>query len=374
MLLRILCLLSLAGHTVFGQTDTNRQDLFVGGTDGYRAYRIPAMVVTTKGTVLAFCEGRKMASGDTGDIDLLLKRSRDGGKTWSKASVVYEEGGDAEITIGNPCPIVDRRTGRVQLLFVRDYHQLFSTHSDDDGLTWSAPEEHTAILKGFDYPVVLIATGPVHGLQTSAGRLIAPVWICDREREDRYVNPTKDRIRAGTIYSDDHGETWQTGGLVPAEIAMLHECTVVERKDGSLLLNMRARNAGYRAIATSPDGGLSWSSPALDKQLPDPTCQGSLIRLNEDEILFSNPAVSSKDDSKMSATRRNLTLRLSADGGRTWPHERVLNEGFAGYSDLAVTERGKIFCLFENGSENYHQKISLMIVDRDWLTSGAAGK
>ncbi len=370
MLIRIFCLLGLTVHIVFGQADPNRQDLFVGGTDGYRAYRIPALVVTNKGTVLAFCEGRKMASGDTGDIDLLLKRSRDGGKTWSKASLVYEEGGDAEITIGNPCPIVDRRTGRIHLLYVRDYHQLFSTYSDDDGLTWSAPEEHTAILKGFDYPVVLIATGPVHGIQTSNGRLIAPVWICDRERKDRYVNPTKDRIRAGTIYSDDGGKTWQTGGLVPAEIAMLHECTVVERKDGSLLLNMRARNAGYRAVATSSDGGLSWSNPVLDRQLPDPTCQGALVSLNEEEILFSNPAVSSKDDSKMSATRRNLTLRLSADGGRTWSHGRVVDEGFAGYSDLAVTERGKILCLFENGSENYHQKISLMIVDREWLTSG----
>ncbi len=352
------------------QQEAARQDIFVGGTGGYHTYRIPALAVMPTGTVLAFCEGRKTSSEDTGDIDLLVKRSEDDGQSWSESALVYEEGGDAEITFGNPCPIIDRRTGRIHLLFVREYHQLFSTHSDDDGLTWSVPEEHTSVLKQFDYPVVLIATGPGHGLQTSDGRLIAPVWICDRERKDRYVNPTKDRIRAGIIYSDDNGQTWRAGGLVPAEIAMLHECTAVERQDGSLILNMRARDAGYRAVATSADGGLSWSKPMLDEQLPDPTCQGSLIRLNEKEILFSNPAVGVTSAKSFSGGRRKLTLRLSADGGRTWPHGRVIDDGPSGYSDLAVTEQGKILCLFENGNENYRQKISLVVVDRAWLLSG----
>jgi len=370
MFLKIFSFLWIAVfHNACGQIDPDRQDLFVGGQDGYHTYRIPALAITTKGTVLAFCEGRKSSSDDTGDIDLLLKRSRDGGKSWSKQRLIYEEGGDEEITIGNPCPIVDQKTGRVHLLFVRDYHQLFSTHSDDDGLTWSAPEEHTDILRGFDYPLVLIATGPCHGIQVSGGRLIAPVWICDRERKDRYVNTTKDRIRAGIIYSDDNGKTWRTGGLVPADITILHECTVVEKKDGSLLINMRAHQAGYRAVSTSRDGGLSWSEPKLDKELPDPNCQGSLIRLNGDEILFSNLAVSSTG-----GNRRKLRLRLSADGGRTWPHGRVIKEGSSGYSDLAVTDRDKILCLFENGSENYRQKISLMAVDRAWLTSGTTNK
>ncbi len=349
--------------------DAIRQDLFVSGTDGYHTYRIPALEITTKGTVLAFCEGRKNSKEDTGDIDLLLKRSEDNGRSWSEATIVHEVGGDAEITIGNPCPIVDRQTGRIHLLFVQDYHQLFSTYSDDDGLTWSAPREHTAILDAWDYPLVLIATGPGHGIQLSSGRLVAPVWICDREREDRYENTTKDRIRSGMIYSNDNGQTWQTGGLVPAEIAMLHEATIVERKDGSLLINMRARAAGYRAVATSTDEGLSWTTPVLDRQLPDPTVQGSLIRLNEKEILFSNPAVHSSKDFD-GASRRNLTLRLSADGGKHWTHARTITEGPSAYSDLAVTSNGEILCLFENGKENYRAKISLIITDRDWLLSG----
>ena len=355
------------------QDDAIRQDLFVSGTNGYHTYRIPALEITTKGTVLAFCEGRKNDQEDTGDIDLLLKRSEDNGHSWSEATIVYEVGGDAEITIGNPCPIVDRQTGRIHLLFVQDYHQLFSTYSDDDGLTWSTPREHTAILDEWDYPLVLIATGPGHGIQLSSGRLVAPVWICDRERKDRYENTTKDRIRSGMIYSDDHGQTWQTGGLVPAEIAMLHEATIVERQDGSLLINMRARAAGYRAVATSTDQGLSWTEPELDKQLPDPTCQGSLVRLNEEEILFSNPAVSAAQGVSGS-TRHNLTLRLSADGGKTWPHERVITEGPSAYSDLAVTSNGEILCLYENGRENYRAKLSLIIADRAWLLSGEANR
>lgn len=361
-------------NPAFGQPEPLRQDIFVGGTDGHHTYRIPALAVTTKGTVLAFCEGRKNNHEDTGDIDLLLKRSEDGGYTWSGSTLVYEVGGDAKITIGNPCPILDRLTGRVHLLFVQDYHRLFSVYSDDDGLSWSTPREHTAILKQFDYPVVLIATGPGHGLQMTDGRLVAPVWICDRERKDRYENTTKDRIRSGIIYSDDQGKSWQTGGLVPAEIAMLHESTVVERKDGSLLINMRARDAGYRAVATSTDGGLTWTDPVLDKQLPDPTCQGSLIRLNEEEILFSNPAVNSSMRNKLGASRCKLTLRLSADGGRTWPHKRVITEGLSGYSDLGITKDGKILCLYENGSENYRQKISAILVDRAWVLSDDSNK
>ncbi len=374
MLYRISFFICAFFNIAFGQDEAIRQDLFVGETNGYHTYRIPALAVTATGAVLAFCEGRKNSHEDTGDIDLLLKRSEDNGHTWSEATVVYEVGGDADITIGNPCPIVDRQTGRVHLLFVQDYHQLFSVYSDDDGLTWSAPREHTAILQHFDYPLVLIATGPGHGLQMTHGRLVAPVWICDRERKDRYENTTKDRIRSGIIYSDDHGQTWHTGGLVPAEIAMLHEATVVERKDGSLLINMRAREAGYRAVATSTDGGLSWTDPVLDQQLPDPTCQGSMIRLNEGEILFSNPAVNSVDTGNLGASRRKLTLRLSTDGGRTWPYGRVVTEGLAGYSDLAITDKGKILCLYENGRENYRQKISTILVDRTWLLSDAANR
>ena len=249
---------------------------------------------------------------------------------------------------------------------MEDYHRLFSVYSDDEGQTWSTPQERTDILSQWDYPTVLIATGPGHGLKLSTGRLVAPVWICDRERADRYKNTTKDRIRAGMIYSDDQGQSWQTGGLVPAEIAMLHESTIAEREDGSLLINMRSRSAGYRAVATSTDGGLSWSEPELDKQLPDPTVQGSLIQFSGDTLLFSNPAVHTPSEVH-SSNRTNLTLRMSTDGGKHWSHARTITEGPSGYSDLAVGLQSNIICLYENGAENYRAKISFIAVDKAWL-------
>lgn len=353
--------------------ELNRQDVFVGGQDGYHAYRIPALVMTGEGTLLAFCEGRKSSFSDVGDIDLLLKRSADRGRTWSEQMVVYEEGGNALITIGNPCPIVDREGGRVHLLFTRNNKRLFYTRSLDDGLTWAQPTEITKILEGFDYPLVRVGTGPVHGIQMENGRLIAPVWVSDRERPKKNEAPvTNSRFQSGCIYSDDGGETWKTGGLVPPEISQLNECTVLERGDGSLLLNMRGHKAGFRAVSTSQDGE-TWSDPVLDKNLPCPTCQGSIIGCDQGEAYFLNPAVSWQGGYHPES-RRNLTLRRSLDDGRTWTKVSIINAGLGGYSDLALSGDGTVFCLFENGSKRYSDKISMVEVPVERLKALPAAR
>ena len=340
------------------------QDVFVAGQEGYHTFRIPALVRSNQGTLLAFCEGRKNNPGDEGDIDLLLKRSRDGGRNWSKRIVVYEEGKDAPITIGNPCPVVDRRSGRIHLLFTRNNKRLFHTSSSDDGKSWDSPTEFTEILQQFDYPLIRIATGPVHGIQTSQGRLLAPIWVCDRERKDVNKDITNGRYRSGILYSDNNGERWQAGGLVPPEVSRLNECTIVELRDGSLLLNMRARDAGLRAISTSRDGGQTWSKPKLDKNLPCPTCQASMISTENGELLFLNPA-SLKIGSPHSLSRRRLTLRSSSDEGRSWPRSLLIHAGPAGYSDLLEAKPGTAYCLFENGLEDYRERISFVEVDFD---------
>ena len=354
-----------------------RKDVFLRGQDGYHTYRIPTMVVTSKGTVLLFCEGRKHSRKDGGDIDMLLKRSEDGGRTWSKQMVLLDEGPGR---VGNSCAIIERKTDVVHLLFTRGGGEcLFYTKSTDEGKTWSkfvttsdvkGQKEYTEknFLQGFGGSPVKVGAGPVHGIQTTKGRLIAPSY-CGRTIEG------KPRGGSCIIYSDDGGKTWAAGGTIPLVDDLGHgECTVVERSDGSLLMNMRTGapglyGIGYRTVSISTDDGATWSKPVLDKNLPGPGCQASMIRLNEKEILFLNPAVHRRGGFSI-WSRRNLTLRLSRDDGKTWPNSRVLNKELAGYSDMAVTKEGKILCVFENGKRDYCEKISIVQVDRAWLAAG----
>jgi len=350
----------------------SKTDVFIGGQDGYAAYRIPALAVTDRGTVLAFCEGRKNSAQDFGDIDLLLKRSEDDGKTWSRQAIIHEEGGSALITIGNPCPIFDPRDNTTHLLFTRDNKRLLYTKSTDDGLTWSTPTEKTDILRAIDYPLVRIATGPVHGIVLRSGRLIAPIWVSDRERGQRNESSTGSRYQSGVLYSDDRGASWKASRLVPPDLDQLNECVALERNDGSLLLNLRGRLLGCRALSASRDGGATWSRPVRDPDLPCPTCQASMIRLSKDEILFSNLAVSATNQ-KAARNRRNLTVRLSRDEGKTWTCSRILEPGPSGYSDLAILKDGTALCLYECGETVYNEKIRAARFSRAWIMASESG-
>ena len=318
--------------------------VFVAGTGGYHTYRIPALTVTTKGTVLAFCEGRKTSGRDDGDIDLLLRRSRDGGTTWEPLQLVQEEGGAEPITIGNPCPIVSN-DGTIHLLFTRNNQRAFYTRSTDDGATFSSPREIGDALKTFAFPWRRLGTGPGHGLQIESGRLLAPIWLNDRIGQD---------YRSGVIFSDDGGSTWQTGGLVAPDIRGCNECAVAELGDGRLLLNMRNRQEKFRAEAFSTDGGTTWSRPRLVEALVDPQCQGALLslrRAGQPVLAFSNAA---------DVSRRRLTVRLSHDGGQTWPITRLLHAGPAAYSDLTATAAGEVLCLYECGEKSPYQRIAFV--------------
>ena len=216
-------------------------DVYQSARDGYHTYRIPSLIVTSKGTVLAFCEGRKHGSGDTGDIDLLLKRSSDGGKTFAGQQIVWH---DRQSTCGNPCPVIDRQSGTIFLLMTHNLasdseeqiiagtskagRTVWVTQSNDDGLSWSTPREITAAVKkpGWTW----YATGPGTGIQMSSGRLVVP---CDHH-EPNFPS-------SHVIYSDDRGRTWQLGGSAGP---LTNECQVVQRTDGSLLLNMRNYDRG----------------------------------------------------------------------------------------------------------------------------------
>jgi sialidase-1 len=266
--------------------------LFAAKQDGYFSYRIPSVIVTKNGSVLAFCEGRKASRSDAGDIDLVMRRSTDGGKTWGKMQVVWD---DADNTCGNPCPVVDARTGTVWLLLTHNLggdneskivtntgkgsRTIWVARSDDDGATWAKPVEITKDVKkpGWTW----YATGPGVGIQLKSGRMLIP---CDSKSDGGKVRESH------VIYSDDGGKSWKLGGVVGP---MCNECQAVELANGTVMLNMRTyQGNNRRLVALSKDGGETFTKPVEDSELIEPVCQGSILRLPGDDggILFSNPA------------------------------------------------------------------------------------
>jgi len=328
-------------HSVWAQESI---DVFVSGEGGYHTYRIPALVVSDKGTLLAFCEGRKTSASDAGDIDLLLKRSMDEGATWTDSQIVHEEGGDAEITIGNPCPMVDSSTDTVHLLFTRNNQRVFYTSSQDDGNTWAEPREITEAFRGFNFPWTRVGTGPGHGLRLKSGRLLAPIWLNERIRFN---------YRSAVVYSDDNGATWLAGGLVGPEVPDTNECMAVAMPDESVYLNMRATDTRSRSVAQSTDGGETWSTPVTDEGLFDPVCQASVLRVGE-RVFFTNPS---------GPGRANLLVRESDDGAKTWRILRIIHEGPSAYSDLAISRDGEtVFCLYECGATGPYEYLRLQSI------------
>jgi SSS family transporter len=341
--------------------------VFKNGDEGYKCFRIPAIVTTLKGTVLAFAEARKNNCGDAGDIDLVVKRSADSGRTWSGLQVVWS---DSTNTCGNPTPVVDATTGAIVLLSTwnigtdkeklikdrtgKDTRRVFVLSSMDDGHSWSAAREITGEVKRSDW--TWYATGPGRGLQIGQGRhrgrLVIP---CNHEEAATRSN------HSHVIYSDDHGRSWKLGGSAQDST---NEATVAEISNGRLMLNMR--NTGhtrYRQIAVSRNGGRRWSARSPDTALTEPVCEGNLIRYHfpgkSDCLVFSNPA--------STKARVGMTVRVSYDDGRTWPYKKVLYEGPSAYSCLTALPDGNLGCLYEAGYQRPYEGIVLEEIDIDNL-------
>jgi sialidase-1 len=327
-------------------------DLFASGENGYHTYRIPSLLTTTNGAILAFCEGRKHSGSDTGDIDVVIRRSTDNGRTWDDMRIIADAG---EEVFDNPCPVQDRDTGTIWLplcwnladggegKIVRGEAErnIWMMSSDDDGLTWTEPVEITDGVKKPDW--TWYATGPGHGIQLSSGRMVIP---CDFGRG--MPDENHEYFGSHIIYSDDHGRTWQIGGEIQKKV---NECQVVELSDGVLLLNMRSyHGANCRAIAKSGDGGATWSEITHDETLVEPICQAGILKLSDGTIAFSNPA---------STKRENMIVRFSTDDCQTWEKSVVLHEGPSAYSDLAEAADGSVFCLYERGDRTPYEKITL---------------
>ena len=327
-------------------------DVYSSGTDGYDTFRIPAIVATNSGTLLAFAEGRVGGSGDSGNIDLVLKRSSDGGETWGPLTVVWDD--DAN-TCGNPCPVVDQTTGAVHLLLTRNLgtdreHQIIDgtaqgtrsvwiTSTTDDGVTWPPPRDITASTK--DATWTWYATGPGNGIQLRSGTLVVP---CD------HIEAKTKKYFSHVIVSTDHGRTWCLGGTTPSD--QVNECAVAQLFDDSLLLNMRNydRSKRTRVLSRSTDGGATWSQLKHHEDLPEPICQASMITIDDGKVLvFSNPASPEK--------RVAMRVRRSTDGGTSWSDGILLHEGPSAYSSLVALPGDAVGCLYECGESHPYERI-----------------
>ncbi len=355
----------LAAIWVTASAAPDFHDVFTAGQDGYRSIRIPAVVVTTQGTVLAFAEGRAEAS-DQAENDLVLKRSTDGGRTWSPLKVLQDDG---RHSLNNPTAVVERESGRVFLMYQRipghlkeasretatgyegtNVYRNFLVWSDDDGLTWSSPRDVTRSTKR---PVraTTVASGPGIGIQLTrgphAGRLLIPFNEGPFYQWNNFA-----------VFSDDRGEKWRWGENVPGAFlpderlgqrSQINEVQFVELSDGSVRMNSRQfAGAKLRKTAISRDGGESWSAVADMTGLQDPSCNASVLRhsfeggaVGSGRILYSGPDATN---------RSNGTVCISYDDGATWPVRRVLWPGSFAYSVLTALADGTVGCLFEADS------------------------
>jgi sialidase-1 len=370
-----------------------RQELFRAGTEGYALFRIPGITATKRATLLAYAEARKNSGGDWGPIDIVLRRSTDGGKTWSPFRVIANVEGPkdknpvalaqnlataGEVTYNNPVAIADQDTGAVHFLFCLEYMRTFYMRSDDDGLTFSRPIEITQAFDAFrpEYPWKVLATGPGHGIQLRSGRLLVPVWLSTGTGGHAH-RPSI----TSTIYSDDGGRTWKRGEIaVPdtAEFVFPNETAAAELSDGRVMLNVRSESKAHRRIVVvSSDGATAWSAPRFDHQLLEPICFGTLISAGGQQLLFANPDNLEKSSGPIepgkSRDRKNLTVQYSPDDGTTWTAKRVIDPGWAGYSDLARREDGTIHLLYEQGARGSDvfrvESLQLVSFPLSWVAS-----
>jgi sialidase-1 len=343
--------------------------LFVSGT-GYPEYRIPAMVTSANGTVIAIADGRQGNGDIPNPLDCVCRRSFDNGYTWAPMQVIADYGSSTDASdvdtypaygITNPIPrrcagdsalLLDRTNGRVWLLydngapaagqFFNRAIKLEMRYSDDHGATWSPRLDIEALnpnLRPAKTSAPEFLTGPGNGVQLSAGpnagRLIFPVYV--------YGNP----YYSSVIYSDDHGARWQRGGSCGAGGG---EIQVVETANGGLLASMRDNNfswGGVRTFSRSADGGLTWGSLFTNTVpvIPDPQCQGSILRISTTND--SNASRLGFANCNSSSSRIAMTLRLSYDEGQTWPVSNLVYSGVSGYSALTKLANGEVGLLNE---------------------------
>lgn len=363
----IFCILLVltSDGSLWAQPEIRHADVFTSGLDGYHTYRIPAIETAPDGSLLAFSEARKYNRADPGmeenDIDLVMKRSSDGGMTWSSIKVIEDPG--ERWSAANPATVVDKTNGRIWLFYIRskpgrssetgragtDDIQTLARTSDDNGATWSEPIDLTKVARDMSDPTWRVSVvGPGGPIQVRGGRMIAPVW-------------KRDPPGVFAISSGDQGRTWQRGQVVPGALGG-NENQLVELSDGRILMDFRQDSGPQRWMAISADGGKTWSAPREAVTVSPVACAVERYSLESGrvDVLWTGPK---------GPGRLNLVIRVSHDEGQTFPVERPVSEGYAAYSDLTILKDKSAGILWERGVQQGYQFITFTRVARRFLKS-----
>jgi len=385
--LLIYAWVSIMGITMV-KAQSDEVPVFVSGTDGYKTFRIPAITKAPNGDLLAFCEGRKNGMGDFGNIQIVLKRSQDNGKTWSGIQIVAT---NDTLQTDNAAPVVDMtdpaypkgrlflfyNTGNASEAKVRrgmGLREVWYKTSVDDGLSWSGPVNITLQVHKPKQPKVnkaynfvedwrSYANTPGHSIQFTAGKYKGRIYVAANhtagEPQGNYVDG-----RAFGYYTDDHGKTFKISDDV--NMPGGNEVMAAELSGNKLMLNIRNQQGDVkqRIIAISNNGGQNWDTAYFDPQLPDPVCQGSILTIGRQK----GKAVIAVCNDASTVYRDNLTLRISYDEGKTWKENFVIAkspEGYKGdysaYSDLVKLPLNTVGVIYEK--DNYKQ---IVFTTRAW--------
>ena len=348
--------------------------VFISGKEGHKSYRIPAIIKLPNNDLLAFCEGRVHGSGDFGDIDIVMKRSRDHGKTWGPLKTIVDTD---SLQAGNPAPVVDLTDtaypkGRIFLFYNtgnkpegdirrgKGIREAWYKTSVDGGDTWSEPVNITTQVHRPKQPLInpaynfsedwrSYANTPGHALQLLTGKYKGRIYVAANHSEGEPKKNFEDYFAHG-YYTDDHGKTFHLSKTI--NLPGGNESTAAEISNNGLILNARNQRGDVKAriVASSYNGGETWSSISFDKHLPDPVCEGSIVNIgtiNGKEVLaFCNAADT--------VNRNHLTLRISFDEGITWKKNILIDKSdgnnkkdFTAYSDIVKLNKNEIGVLYE---------------------------
>lgn len=378
----------------FGQ---DKVPVFTGGMEGYKSYRIPAIIKGANDVLLAFSEGRVGGAGDFGNVDIVMKRSTDGGKTWGPLQVVAN---NDTLQAGNPAPVyvIPNSTAKTKKKKVKaprakiflfyntgnkseddirkgnGVREVWYKTSSDNGLTWGAPVNitlsvHKPLQKSFDSRYNFaedwrwVANLPGHAIQIKEGKYKGRIFVAANHSVGKPQNKFLDLAAFG-FFSDDNGKTFHIGGNV--HIPGSSESTAAELTNNKLMMSSRNQKYDVRAriVSISSDGGASWDTTFYDETLIDPICEGSLLSLGKVDNSYTLAFCNSSDK----VIRDNLTLRISKDDGKTWTKGTVVerspegkNNNYTGYSDLVQLPDSTIGVLYERN--NYKE---IMFTSIDW--------